>query len=139
MIHDSTWKAFGSYKPRNQKVFGVIAISKDNRVLLVKGRDRNKWSFPKGHYKSSEGELECALRECYEETGISYQDIPYESFKKLSSGGYYIYRGTEELTPIIGDSKEISEVAWVSIPSMMNMRTNIDVSTFLKIYKSYMC
>jgi len=139
IAHSNFPRCFQQYRPRSHKVFGVICGTPSKKFLLVKGRKARKWSFPKGHYKSSEGELECALRECYEETGISYQDIPYESFKKLSSGGYYIYRGTEELTPIIGDSKEISEVAWVSIPSMMNMRTNIDVSTFLKIYKSYMC
>jgi len=138
MINDSTWKAFGSYRPRNQKVFGVIAISKDNRILLVKGRERNKWSFPKGHYKGNEGELDCALRECFEETGICYRDVKHDYYKKLSSGCYYIYTDMDEALPIIGDVKEISEVAWVSIPNMMNMRTNIDVSKFLDVYKMYM-
>ena len=132
------WKAFGSYRPRNQKVFGIIAISKDNRVLLVKGRERNKWSFPKGHYKGSEGELDCALRECFEETGICYKNTKYNYYRKLSSGSYYIYTGIHEDIPSIGDSNEISDVAWVSIGTMMNMRTNIDVSKFLDVYKAYM-
>jgi len=138
MKEDITWRAFSSYKPRYQKVYGVIAISKKNRILLVKGRERNKWSFPKGHYEGREKELECALRECYEETGISLENINYNHYKKLSSGSYYIYTNMDEVEPTIRDDNEICDVAWVSIHTMMKMNTNIDVSRFLSLYKTYM-
>ena len=134
---DVRWKAFNSYKPLYQKVYGVILISKNNRVLLVKGRCRNIWSFPKGHYKASEGELNCALRECFEETGISLRDVKYNYYRKLSSGSYFIYTDMEEEDTIIQDLNEISEVSWVSIAEMLNLRTNIDVSRFLQLYKDY--
>ena len=131
-------RAFQCYRPREQKVFGVIAISKDNRVLLVKGRIANKWSFPKGHIQERETSFDCAHRECYEETGINYKELDCESHKKLSSGSYFIYKNMDEEVPIIQDCNEVSDVAWVSIPSMMNMRTNVDVSRFLEVYRNYM-
>jgi 8-oxo-dGTP pyrophosphatase MutT (NUDIX family) len=131
-------RAFQCYRPRDQKVFGVIAISKDNRVLLVKGRVANKWSFPKGHIQERETSFDCAHRECYEETGINYKELDCESHKKLSSGSYFIYKNMDEEVPIIQDCNEVSDVAWVSIPSMMNMRTNVDVSRFLELYRNYM-
>ena len=137
MKDDIAWKAFGSYRPRSHKVYGVIAISKNNRILLVKGRERNKWSFPKGHYKGKEGELDCALRECFEETGICLRETPYDDYRKLTSGGYYIFTGMDELLPIIQDCDEICDVAWVSISSMFGLRNNVDVNKFLDIYKAY--
>ena len=131
-------KAFQCYRPRDQKVFGVIAISKDNRVLLVKGRERNKWSFPKGHIQDRETSFDCAHRECYEETGINYKELDCDAHRRLTSGSYFIYKNMDEESPIIQDMNEVSDVAWVSIPMMMNMRTNVDVSRFLEVYKNYM-
>lgn len=34
------------------------------------------YGFPKGHIRRGETELECALRECYEETGITPTILP---------------------------------------------------------------
>lgn len=122
------------YKPRSKKISGVIIISKSNTILLVKGRKMNKWSFPKGHIKGNETILQCAMRECYEETGICLDDYNYDSHKKLSSGEYFIFRDVDELETNIQDSCEICDIAWLSIPSMMNLRSNIDVNAFLSYH-----
>jgi 8-oxo-dGTP pyrophosphatase MutT (NUDIX family) len=130
-------KAFSHYKPRSKKISGVILISKRNTVLLVKGRKKNKWSFPKGHIQGSETIQQCALRECFEETGISLNDYQYNYSKRLNSGEYFVYRIPYELKHNVYDTEEIVDVAWVSIPAMMNLYTNTDVNAFLKDYKSY--
>jgi 8-oxo-dGTP pyrophosphatase MutT (NUDIX family) len=130
-------KAFSHYKPRSKKIFGVILISKRDTVLLVKGRKKNKWSFPKGHIQGSETIQQCALRECFEETGISLNDYQYNYSKRLNSGEYFVYRIPYELKHNVYDTEEIVDVAWVSIPAMMNLYTNTDVNAFLKDYKSY--
>jgi 8-oxo-dGTP pyrophosphatase MutT (NUDIX family) len=127
--------AFKHYKPRSQRTYGIIAISKDDKILLVKGRERNKWSFPKGHIKPYENTHNCAIRECFEETGIIFNK-DYDDHRKLSSGSYYIYRNLDEEEPIIQDKQEICDVSWFSIASMMNLSTNVDVSKFLQTYKS---
>jgi len=130
-------KAFSHYKPRSKKISGVILISKRDTVLLVKGRKKNKWSFPKGHIQGSETIQQCALRECFEETGISLKDYQYNYSKRLNSGEYFVYRIPYELKHNVYDTEEIVDIAWVSIPAMMNLYTNTDVNAFLKDYKSY--
>jgi bis(5'-nucleosidyl)-tetraphosphatase len=129
--------AFRHYTPRSKKISGVILISHNNTILLVKGRKMNKWSFPKGHIEGSETIYQCAIRECFEETGISLNNYEYNYSKKLNSGEYFIYKIPYELKHNMHDTEEISDIAWVSIPSMMNMYTNTDVNAFLKDYKSY--
>ena len=138
MYNDSTFpNAFRHYKPRSKKVSGVIVISKDNNVLLVKGRDKNKWSFPKGHLKGNETIHQCALRECYEETGLILNNHNYVYTSKLASGEYYVYRNIDEVFLKTHDTTEICDLGWISLASMMNMRTNVDVSAFLRIYQDY--
>jgi 8-oxo-dGTP pyrophosphatase MutT (NUDIX family) len=129
--------AFRHYKPRSKKISGVIVISKNSTILLVKGRKMNKWSFPKGHIEGNETVHQCAIRECFEETGISLENYTYAYSKKLNSGEYFIYNIQYELKHNIFDNDEILDVAWVSIPAMMNLCTNTDVNAFLKDYKSY--
>ncbi len=54
--------------------FGVIPIWNDggtNRFLLVQSKRTKEWAFPKGHPEGQETELQSALRELQEETGIS--------------------------------------------------------------------
>jgi len=127
-------QAFSCYRPRSQKVYGVILISDEDKVLLVKGRKTSKWSFPKGHIKPSESWSECAFRECYEETGISLDHLIPNHPKKLFSGYYYIYNNIQETKPNTNDSAEILEVAWVPIDKIHSLKRNIDVNNFLDSY-----
>ena len=120
--------AFQSYKPRFMKVFGAICVNNAGEVLLVRGRRSGKWSFPKGHCKSEENDLECALRELKEETGLEVGDAKYSSYHKLRGGGYFVF--PVEGTPItkICDYWEIKEIKWWSISSLPQLDSNVDVS-----------
>ena len=137
MTHSIFPRAFMHYKPRSKKISGVIVISKNNTILIVKGRKMNKWSFPKGHIQGSETVHQCALRECFEETGICLKEYTYTSTNKLNSGEYFIYKGLEEMKFNVYDTTEISDIAWMSIASMMNLRTNTDINAFLENYNRY--
>ena len=127
-------KAFQCYKPVYNKVFGVIVSTSDNRILLIRGRKKNKWSFPKGHLKSNETSYRCAMRECYEETGISFEHIDYNSYRRLSSGAYFVYDNATESIPSIQDNDEVCEVRWVPVEEIASLRKNIDVSEFIRAY-----
>jgi 8-oxo-dGTP pyrophosphatase MutT (NUDIX family) len=113
-------------------VYGTIIVSPNNKILLIKGRKSGKWSFPKGHSEPNETELESALRETYEETGLKL----HHNFKKriqLSTGIYFLYYVSErECKPI--DTAEVIDIAWVSSNSMKQMKVNIDINTFLRSY-----
>jgi 8-oxo-dGTP pyrophosphatase MutT (NUDIX family) len=125
---------FQSYRPRHHKVFGCICIRKDNKILLVRGRQTGKWSFPKGHMKGNETSHQCALRELFEETGILMNTSePCIGHKKLSIGEYFLYEFTMDVIPEVQDTCEVCDIGWFSLEDMNNLCVNRDVSTFTNL------
>ena len=53
--------------------FLIVRGNPIDSFLLMKHPRR--WDLPKGHVDAGETELQCALRELYEETGIAAEDI----------------------------------------------------------------
>jgi 8-oxo-dGTP pyrophosphatase MutT (NUDIX family) len=104
-------------------------ISADNKILLVKGRASQKWSFPKGHMERNESSLQCATRELFEETGVV---VCGESiaFKKYSAAGYFIYSVPNELPLYPKDMREIQDAQWYSLEDLEKLNKNVDVSMF---------
>jgi 8-oxo-dGTP pyrophosphatase MutT (NUDIX family) len=112
------------------QVYGTIFLTRDQKVLLVKGRHTGKWSFPKGHPNDGEGAFECARRETYEETGYKMPPF-FERVLQLSTGMYFLVNASEfNCQP--QDTQEIVGSMWVPIESMRSMSVNIDVSAFLR-------
>ena len=54
---------------------GFLIYRKDPNPTFLLMRHANRWDLPKGHVDEGETEMECALRELEEETGISKSDI----------------------------------------------------------------
>jgi 8-oxo-dGTP pyrophosphatase MutT (NUDIX family) len=69
---------------------GVIVFDKNGYVLIVQGTS-GKLSLPKGGRLRGETELEGALREAYEETGIDLENLKYTEKIKLIWGTYFTY------------------------------------------------
>ena len=126
--------SFNSYTPRNLKVVGTICINSNNEVLLVRGRSTQKWSFPKGHLKKSETDLECARRELFEETGILAPDT-YVSYHKLKAASYYTFQIDTMPNLQILDNWEVDAVTWWPISTLPERDANIDVSIFRTLMK----
>ncbi|KHJ32697.1 putative mrna decapping complex subunit 2 [Erysiphe necator] len=63
--------AFLSYKKR-VPVRGAIMLNQNmDKLVLVKGWKKGaNWSFPRGKINKDEDDLDCAIREVYEETGF---------------------------------------------------------------------
>jgi 8-oxo-dGTP pyrophosphatase MutT (NUDIX family) len=64
------------------KSCGFLIVRGDpiREFLLMRHADR--WDLPKGHVDHGETEIECALRELVEETGIAAADIePIDGFR----------------------------------------------------------
>lgn len=122
--------AFNSYQPPQHKVYGCICISPNNRILLVKGRRGQVWSFPKGHReRTDKTSVACALRELKEETGIAL-DSDYICCKRYKAGEYYIYQVPEEFRTFPIDTDEIEEADWFTFEDICQLKKNIDVSLF---------
>lgn len=65
------YEEFLAYKTR-VPVRGAIMLNEEmDQAVLVKGwRKGAKWSFPRGKINKEEKDLDCAIREVYEETGF---------------------------------------------------------------------
>ena len=120
--------AFHSYQPF--KVYGCICITETNKILLVKGRKSQKWSFPKGHRERwDKTPLDCALRELREETGLRLQSSSIGT-RKYKAGEYFIFSLPNEYRLFPEDSNEIDEVGWFEFETVESMNKNVDVSLF---------
>lgn len=127
--------AFQSYKPRFMKVYGAICVNKLGEVLLVRGRRSGKWSFPKGHCIGNETDLQCALRELQEETGIVLKG-DYISYHKLRGASYFVFAIEEDVVPKVCDHWEIDSVCWVPLENLPRLDSNVDVSIMRSLMKN---
>ncbi len=73
--HATAFSDFLAYKTR-VPVRGAIMLNQDmDQVVLVKGWKKSAtWSFPRGKINKNEPDLDCAIREVYEETGFNLTD-----------------------------------------------------------------
>ena len=91
-----------------EKSCGVIVYRRNQEhidLLLVKNRYGGHWSFPKGHVEGNETEVQTALREVREETGLEV---------RLQSG----FRQMVEYFPkpnVKKQEEEISRIIWTDI------------------------
>ena len=108
---------------------GVIVIVQDseNRILLGERRytvAAGSWGTPGGRYEINESELECAMRETKEETGLDVYDPEiFGGEFKLSAYGYNFefmgivakkYSGT----PIVIPNENHSRWDWFSLDEL---------------------
>ena len=48
----------------------VFVVNEENKVLLIQRSDNNRWALPGGCQNLGESAKDCAIRECFEETGL---------------------------------------------------------------------
>ena len=77
---------------KTEKSCGCI-ILKDDQVLLIGAKDDEGklfWSFPKGHQEKGETDIETAIRETKEETGL---DVEISDIVPIKTG-HFVHGGT---------------------------------------------
>ncbi|KAJ4352195.1 mRNA-decapping enzyme subunit 2 [Didymosphaeria variabile] len=125
---------FLQYKTR-VPVRGAIMLNHDmTHAVLVKGWKKGaKWSFPRGKINKDEPDLECAIREVYEETGYDLKDaglVPPESEMKSipvnmreQSMLLYVFRGVPMDTYFEPRTrKEISKIDWYKLSDLPTLK-----------------
>jgi 8-oxo-dGTP pyrophosphatase MutT (NUDIX family) len=123
---------------------GFILFSADlTRVLLVHDTRSGKWGFTKGHREDyDENDLSTAIRECYEETGLTtdYYKIHGESFKINKGGQSYLFYYASLKNDCYmskmraGPAHEISGMDWIPLAKLFEAKCILDGNKYLRTW-----
>ena len=74
--HSAAFSEFLAYKTRVPVRGAILLNDAMDQVVLVKGWKKGaNWSFPRGKINKDEADLDCAIREVYEETGLDVRAV----------------------------------------------------------------
>ena len=105
-----------------------------DQVVLVKGWKKGaNWSFPRGKINKDEDDLDCAVREVYEETGLDVREaglvrdekeMKYiEVTMREQHMRLYVFRGVPMDTPFQPRTrKEISKIEWYKLTDLPTLK-----------------
>eukprot|EP00887_Chlorella_sp_A99_P000012 scaffold16.g12.t1 len=122
---EEIYASFNKYK-RTVPVRGAILLDPSmEKCLLVKGWKRDAgWGFPRGKISANEPDLQCAVREVLEETGVDIGAlVREEDFIAAKIGDQdtklFIVQGIPESTHFAPHVKyEIGEYAWYRVAEL---------------------
>ena len=107
-----------------EKSCGCIIV-KDDKVFLIGALDNDKemfWSFPKGHQDEGESDIETALRETKEETGLDVEiidDTPIKTGHLIHGGTAYkeilLFLARPLNDELVLQDGEVEKAEWVQI------------------------
>ena len=128
--YTTAFAEFLAYKSR-VPVRGAIMLNEAmDQVVLVKGWKKGaNWSFPRGKINKDEDDLDCAVREVYEETGYDIkeaglvrddQEMKYiEVNMREQNMRLYVFRGVPIDTHFEPKTrKEISKIEWYKLTDL---------------------
>lgn len=117
---------------RLEKSCGALVYRRNREqieLLLIKNRYGGHWSFPKGHVEGRETEVQTALREVKEETGL---DISLQSGFRHAVEYFPRPNVTKQVVYFLGEAtsndlhmqeEEISRIIWMDIHKAYHMVT----------------
>lgn len=101
---------------RSKRSGTIILNYKKNRVLLIQSYGQY-WGLPKGRVEENESLTDCAIRETYEETGITLRENDFLRKYNIFNGDgvYFVVDGSNiqfDETKI-NDTCEITGICWM--------------------------
>ena len=67
-----------------------VVIDEQNRLLLIRRSDNNRWAIPAGAMELGESIEECAIRETWEETGLRATELaPFAFYTRYTYTNEY--------------------------------------------------
>ncbi|KKK15481.1 hypothetical protein ARAM_001344 [Aspergillus rambellii] len=132
--HMTAFSEFLAYKTR-VPVRGAIMLNQEmDEVVLVKGwKKGSNWSFPRGKINKDEKDLDCAIREVYEETGYDIReaglvkaenDVKFiEITMREQHMRLYVFRGVPQDAYFEPRTrKEISKIEWYKLSDLPTLK-----------------
>ncbi|KAL1966818.1 hypothetical protein VTN77DRAFT_3783 [Rasamsonia byssochlamydoides] len=146
--HITAFSEFLAYKTRVPVRGAILLNDSMDEVVLVKGWKKGaNWSFPRGKINKDEKDLDCAIREVYEETGFDIReaglikdenDVKYiEITMREQHMRLYVIRGVPKDTQFAPRTrKEISKIEWYKLSELPTLKKSKqhDVANSNKFY-----
>ncbi|KAI9871511.1 MAG: mRNA-decapping enzyme subunit 2, partial [Pleopsidium flavum] len=132
--HSTAFSEFLAYKTRVPVRGAIMLNDVMDQVVLVKGWKKGaSWSFPRGKINKDEKDLDCAIREVYEETGfdikgaglvIKEDDMKFiEVTMREQQIRLYVFRGVYMETLFEPRTrKEISKIQWYKLSDLPTLK-----------------
>ncbi|TGJ82927.1 hypothetical protein E0Z10_g5861 [Xylaria hypoxylon] len=129
-IHLKAFDEFMQYKTRVPVRGAVMLNDAMDAAVLVRGYKKGaSWSFPRGKINKDEDDIDCAIREVYEETGYDLRAAglveknapvhPLEVTMHDQQVRLYVFRGISENTIFeTRTRKEIGDIKWYSLSDL---------------------
>ena len=117
----------GTFK--REKSCGAVVYNPERQLFLIIKMLNGNWGFPKGHTENQETDIQTAIREVTEETGINIKildgfkkSIKYIPFPEVLKKVIFFIGITEEEKVTI-DKHEIEDYMWCSYEETLKMIT----------------
>lgn len=114
-------------------------------LLLIKHRSGGHWSFPKGHVEAGENELQTALREIKEETGLDVrlldgfrQSVEYFPKPHVKKQVVYFLAHPDADDTVHKQEEEISEYKWCLLDDADEMVTFKNDKNLIRAAKRFL-
>lgn len=112
---------------RNNKKAGVFIYDpKKNRVLLVQSRGKF-WGPPKGTIEFGENEIDCAIREVMEETGLYVNPTKFSRATAIKNKAVYFYLEMDTIPVNIQtniDDNDANGITWIKLDCLQECIKN---------------
>lgn len=127
---DGAFEKFLMYKNRVPVRGAILLNEKMDEVILVKGYKKSgTWSFPRGKINKDEDDLECAIREAWEETGYDIRAAglvkdprkirSIEKTMRSQNMKMFVFRGVSKDAHFEPQTrKEISKIEWFRLADL---------------------
>src|SRR5215813_3164067 len=103
-----------------------VATDDAGRVLLIRRADTGDWALPAGAMELGESITECAVREFFEETGLTATELaPYACYSAPHFGGRNMFGHTYQIF-----TTAFRVTAWIGI-----LRTATDETIDARFYE----
>lgn len=136
--HIAAYEEFLAYKVRVPVRGAILMDETMEKLVLVKGWKKGaSWSFPRGKINKDEKDLDCAIREVYEETGYDIRQAGLVPENEEHGAKYidvtmreqhmrlFVFKGVPEDTYFEPQTrKEISKIAWYNVRDLPGFKKN---------------
>jgi ADP-ribose pyrophosphatase YjhB (NUDIX family) len=120
---------------KRMKRCGMICVKqmfKVPHVLVVRGATSHIWSLPKGCMNEGETEVECATRECFEETGLRLILDDSHHRININHNIYFVVPLEQHGKFKIHDKNEVDKVCWMTLNELKQVDCNKDLRSILQ-------